>query len=781
MAHKCLDGLTDRVLKKALPESDDPHVLLGEVDDLIEIEDLRLRQKKIQGVVEHRWREHLKSYAHGADKAFMDMMSGGPRSAGLVPLERRIDSIIGQYHSQLVEHMTKYRPRYLGLAHSKQGQRNIILELFGTKTGDHDAAEFAKAFSSVAEDIRNRFNIAGGGIRKLTDWRVVTNHDPVKINKSNYDEWRATVLDNIDIQRTKQAMGIKGLKAEDAAARFENALEEMYENLRTDGLHKIDPGSKSPWATSKIGSRHQEHRILHFKNGDGWMAYQDKFGSPDYYNAMMGYIELMSREIGAMEMLGPSPDQTIRMLRESVMKDMGKRNAGQWAENTYNQIMGKTYGPNNSLADTFRALRNIETATKIGSAMLSAIADIGFAGLTARFNGVPIFKTYLRSLRSFNPTNLHDKKLAARFGLMADFAINRATAINRMSEVTGYGATAKWADATVRASGLNHWTLTAKNSFQLEFLSSMADMTNRGWDDMTPRMRAAFERYGIDAADWNKIKSSALYEQRGVKFVDPQSFNDNELTAKVVGMILEETSYAVPEPNAKVKSLMNLGTQTGTIHGEIIRSMGQFKSFGVSVMLSHLGRGLSQKGFAKLRYLGSMVAGTTMLGAIGHQAKEISKGRTPKSLDDPSFWASAFAEGGSGGFLVDFLFMDTERFGGSLAGTVFGPLYSDVDQIAIRFLLGSAQDVAALEKDVLDKITAGGAKAAGKFIPGNLWYTRLAIDRYIRDNLDQLADPNWRTRQRRIRKKMRREHNQTHWWKPGEGITEAQPEKILQF
>jgi hypothetical protein len=59
------------------------------------------------------------------------------------------------------------------------------------------------------------------------------------------------------------------------------------------------------------------------------------------------------------------------------------------------------------------------------------------------------------------------------------------------------------------------------------------------------------------------------------------------------------------------------------------------------------------------------------------------------------------------------------------------------------------------------------AKAFQKALP-NIWYTKLAMQRYLTDHVAELLDPNWQSKQRSIRKRMYRDKGQSWWWRPGD-------------
>lgn len=739
-------------------------------DAVLDGVEMSARQSKLRSLAWNRLKNYFDK-VEGVDKtkAFNDLISGGGiRQRGVVSLERRIEAVLSDAHSELYEMMERYRVRKFGFAHSKNAQRNMIREIWKKgSTGDKDAARFAEMWKSVTEKLRVRFNRAGGGVQRLFDWNLPQYHDAVRINRVSFDEWFNFTKDRIDRRRVAAYMvGDEGdiIGAELSDDQFKALMKGVYDNLRSEGIIHINAQGLNPHARRAVGNRHQQHRILSFKDADAWMEYADKFGASDYYNSMMGHLELMAREIGAMETLGPNPDLMMKQLRLMIQQTTGRRHHGELAENSYNILMGRMYSNYTMASDAFRGLRNTVTGLKIGSATISALSDLAFLGKTARFNNIPIVKTYMRFLKNLSTGSRSDRMLAARLGLLAEYAIDNAKSAHRLAEVTGVGASARFADAVVRLSGLNYWTNTAKQSFGLEFLSNLADLSKTSFDSLPRKLRRAFERYGITPEDWVAIQSSKKHIQGGAVFVNPQNFSDDELVAKVVGMVREETNFAVPEPNAKTRAILTGGIPSGTIAGEMIRAAGQFKSFAVSVLVSHFMRGLNMSGPSRLGYLASLLGGTTILGAIAIQSKQLVAGKTPIELS-PEFWMSAVLQGGGTGILGDFLFMDHTRFG-SLSEFFMGPMANDVESVA-RIFLGTGQQMMQGKEKIGEKFGSAAAKMVERATP-KLWYTRLATQRYFNDWVNQMLDPNWHSKQRSMRKRLKKERGQEFWWKPGQ-------------
>jgi hypothetical protein len=91
------------------------------------------------------------------------------------------------------------------------------------------------------------------------------------------------------------------------------------------------------------------------------------------------------------------------------------------AQAQYNVVSGKiNQGELTGVADFFQSTRNILTASTLGSAFLSALSDVGFSGITARYNNIPAAKVFARQAALLDPTKEVDRVAAVKMGLIAD-------------------------------------------------------------------------------------------------------------------------------------------------------------------------------------------------------------------------------------------------------------------------------------------------------------------------------------------------------------------------
>jgi len=752
----------------------DPQIMKIAMDDKRMGLQRRKRDIKLRAIAYARTAGYMNSFEDGQLKALMNILvrdrSG---KAGIVSLEQKMETVTGQAHAMMAEMLSRYKPKKLGFEKDPEALKLLVKEIFdGAKgvTKDPDSAAYAKMWMDVSEYLRKRFNSAGGNIGRLETWHLPQKHEAEKVGAVKFEEW----YDYIDGKLDKDAMrNTDGSKL--SPAQYKQKMREAYETISTDGISKIKIGENT--GLSKLSSRHQLSRLLHFKDADSWLEYQAKFGAPDIYSSLTDHIHMMSTEIAALETLGPNPDALIKQLTQKAVKDTNDRSAETKVMKVFDNLMGKTTVINNDVANMFATTRSVMVASKLGSAMLSALSDTVFTAVTANLNGMSGFKVGMRVLKQLNPANEQDRVFATQLGLIGEYAMDRALAAHRFTEVTGHAYATRMADVAMRASGLQAWTAAGKQAFGMEFLAMMAKHSSKSLDEMPKATADAFKRYGIDNKDWDMIRRSRKKDLRGVKFIDPTQFNDNALTAKVVGMIKSETKWAVPEPDAMVKGMLNQGTKTGTFGGEFLRSVTQFKSFPVAVMYDHWARILTDAHMNpkfKAKYVSHLLLTATAVGVFVLQAKEISKGRDPREFNS-SLVIDGVLQGGGLGLLGDMTLRDADRFGGSIADTLAGPLVGLVDKVLKATAGNTRTAVTEFFDENPDKAKEAAKSIGPDFIKilmdyaplQNLWYTRAATDKLIKDQVMLSLDDNYRDKQERLYD-MRLDEGQDDYWKTGE-------------
>lgn len=727
----------------------------------------------------------LRSYGKAtSDKRFRGGGTGGPinpkAAAALIDhdprahysnVEARRKRIVGDAHRQIDKILTDHSANLFGQVRNKAQLRDVIRELFDGSTGNRAAQELAEAWRKSAEQLRQRFNKAGGDIGFRSDWGLPQSHSWKKVREAGFDAWREVILPKLD--RGRMVDTRTGLAFTDEG--LEVALRQVWETIRTDGANTLTPGA--PGGRSLANAR-GDARFLVFKDADGWMDYAEQFGAGSPYDAMMGHIESMARDIAALEILGPNPEATLRWVKDTIRKDAaldaspdskGVEQAGKGADQLdwlWNEYSGAYLAPHSEkLARRFSGLRAFQVSTKLGGATLSAVSDVAFQAARRSFNGLGQASGIRDYLKLMRPGSIEDQKLAIRRGLIAEEYANRTAGQSRylMEELTGEFSR-RLASGVLRLSLLSRHTQAMRWVYGMESLATYTEVAGKSFDQLEGPLRGALERYGIDAVSWDKLRSAKMDVDRGVEWISPHNLADadREIGDKFMEMILSETDIAVPVADLKTRAVFNQGFKRGTWLGEITRSALLFKSFGVSVILRQAGEIMAMQPATAARYAGGLFIGTTLLGGVALQLKALAAGQDLRPMEDDDFWKAAMLQGGGFGIFGDFLFAAENRAGGGFAQTLAGPIVSDLQGFANVWNA----------KDPRTKIV----REAKGFIPGNnLFYTRAAFDRMVADQIEEAINPNLRAGRRRIFRRDR-ELGVGRWWVPGETLPSRAPD-----
>lgn len=674
---------------------------------------------------------------------------------GTTTLEFEQDAVLFSAHRKLIDMMEEYRP-FLGVrAITDSDPRNVVRALYGEEVDDAMAKKFADIWNEVNVDLVQRFNRAGGNIHMRGDWRLPQVHSVVKVAAVSQDEWVNDIAPMLDFE----AMGIDIY----SSGEQKEILESVYETISTGGLNK----SLSE-RNMKLAVRRNRERFLQFKDAQSWLDYQAKYGNENVYSSLMDHVTGISKDIGTMEKFGSDPEATFKQLQEHALKGAkDKTKAARRltrAQKVWDNTVGHIAALDTQFAHGAAAVRNVMAGSKLGLAIFSAFSDIALLRITAAFNGMPITRPILRHLR--NIANGKDSdRLASRLVLGLEHAIDATHTANRYSDVVGHGASSKFADFVIRSTGLNHWTVSAKQAFGIEFIGFITDRI------MTGKPPKAFKMYGIEPEDVAALKKQPTFVDNGTTYLDVANFTDPELQKKIVGMTIAEQRMAVPEPDIGVRAMLNQGTRAGTIMGEVARMGTQFKSFPTAMITGHLARMWHQTGGAKgrLKYGASLIVSTTIMGTFAVLAKEFAgKGEAPtKESITPSLLFKGFVQGGSGAFVVDILASqaDSSFFKSGIVDTIAGPTAGTLDRVLFEITFGEMKKAVKGDKEPHEAAVATLAKQLETFVP-NMPFIKLLIQREVLAGMHKMGDPKWARKQRQYQRKRLKETGNEYWYPP---------------
>ncbi len=741
----------------------------------------------------------------------------------------RNKAIMGQAHGMIAGILERHgRGRLTGQVRNKADLDDLVREAFGEASDNDSAAALSGAFGEASEWLRRRFNAAGGSIGKMDRWGLPTKHDSLAVRTAAKDDpifqqlevelraarqrgdraaadrigeaqialssrrWRDQVIPRLD--RSRMIDDETGEAFTDAA--LDQVLDRVYRTIHSEGWATRATGGMGK---SSLAAQRAEHRFLHFKSADDWLWYNDRFGGGGgAFEAMVGHLEGMARDIAHLEILGPNPAATVKWLKDEVDRahhvSPGLKRFGKKADsflNSIDQLYATTSGALSSPVDSdiarrFASVRSLLVSAQLGSATISAITDMGWGMMTRLYNGMPVTGQLRDFARQFGAG---ERRASIRAGLIAEDASRLLHASNRFVENEAAGATASWlAERVMNLSLLSQWTQASKWSFGMGFMGHLADMADRPLDQVPKGFQQQLRRYGFSEADWDGIRSTALHEPDGRALLRPQDVADRRLGERLLEMILTETDAAVPSPTARGRAMLSFGQRPGSMGGEAIRSIGQYKSFGVSLLLIHGGRMMAHEGFGgRAAYAAQAMMFGTMLGGLALWLRDVRNGQDPRPADTPGFWGQAVLQGVGFGPFGDYINAVTSERTNSLeqalAGATTGGL-SDLGKLlggnaaqAIGWMTGPELNRDGAPKTLNEQTGAGREVVdfAKRYAPGtNLWYLRTAVERNFFDqmqkNLDANYEDSWEARERG-----RVDRGSPSWWEAGEPLPGRAP------
>lgn len=705
------------------------------------------------------------------------------RGAGVATLAGQFEAVRRGFRRDMTQALVAFKANLIGNRRNKETLNNMVREVFGESTGDEAARAMAQAWAKVSERARTRFNAAGGHIGKRADWGLPQMHSTHAVRKAGYEKWRAAILPRLDLEAMGRDFN-NGLAFTDET--LEVLLKDAFEAIRTDGYSRRSPAARHG---SAMYNRRADHRFFKFKTADDWMSYSDEFGSGrDAFRTMLGHLDNMAMDIAMMEELGPNPLNQFTFLKDAAQSLAAKSDNPDALERTrgklrqgdhmFDLFTGKAAVPDNAaFAKGASALRQYLTSAHLGSAVISSVTDFNTQRMAAGFVGMGKLG-FLRQMKRLIASKDFAKE-ASEAGLIFENAVDQGNAVARYElEDLHIETASRLADFTIRSSGLGYLTEIQRQSFGMEFMSTVArKWRGQAFDQLEPKTRRAMEGYGIRAREWEIISRAPVHQTRnGMQIVRAQEIEElgfQDVADRYMEMITSLTEFAVPSTDLYGRAYVLGRTTPGSASGEFLRSVMQFKAFPVTMMTTQVSRVLAEvyqgRKMDAAKYAAGVMIGNTLLGAMAIQMKDASKGRDPRDMTSTEFWMAALAQGGGAGIFGDFLFADVNRFGGSLGETLAGPTVGFVDD-ALRYTVGNAQQAIKGEETKFGRETVDMLR---RYTPGgSLWYVRLAYEREVLDRLQEVVDPkaaeSFRAKVRGAKK-----FDTSFFATPGRGLSEA--------
>lgn len=670
--------------------------------------------------------------------------------------------------------------KYLKNASVKQ-QRNIAIEIYelrkgGTpgKTGDLVAKEIAKNIKEVQQYMLYRIREAGGDIGEIDDYIFQQSHnaDTILGLHNDYDTavgmWAERILPLLDRERTFGP----GASDEQIADTLRNVADRI--TGRSDSpLSDMPDNAIAILSDRDLAKNPFKSRFLHFKDGDAFQLYNQKFGQKDMFTAIAASTRSAGRVVGLYEILGPDPEGMFKkILKKNNLDSKTGRSHRTGYKGMFHNIFNAspvdvfkevsgitTRGSQSTIGQFGAGFRGWQSMSKLGGAAIASANDLSTAGVLVSNrlgkNMLEVHSELLTEFASMVPPG-NRKEWAKKMGLVFDdFLLLENARFGSIDSLGQPGWSTKMQHKFFQMNGLSFQTQTARLTVGRFMNREIAEVAGKPFNELTEQLRATFRSYGISEEQFGKLKNFIPDEVNGFRFIDEEMIReaDLDLYKKWQVMMYDVMHAASPEPDAKTRAFFLRGHQADDVVGQVLRMIYQFK--GVPTYLAHTVVPMSvaaKKPSAKMidfikdptmvGTLAKSIAAYTAVGYMTLSLKDMVNDREPRSLRDPKTWADAMVYSGAAGLYGDFLLGEMHRYGGGagVLKSLAGPGVSE------------AVDAAAMMKKVFDDAPDNprGPRIVGNLSVGetlrfaqrntpfaNLFYTRMAVDNLVMRELHE--------------------------------------------
>jgi hypothetical protein len=674
------------------------------------------------------------------------------------------------------------------------------------------AQKIADAIKPLQDNARDRLNNAGAQIGDAMDYVAHQEHDPRKMRRAAgpgqtpdaaFGAWWQAEQPRWSEKTFDGLVPREGESDADARTRFARSVFDALvsgvhmtasgaKGLETDGAGFVAPAFEG---SRNIAKKLGQPRVIRYKDAQSWLDHQQQFGSATSLTAgVMRTLDQSARQVALMEKLGTNPtanlNQVLRKVEETYRSDLDGLKSFQGKIAGIKNVMGRLDGslniPENEMAAKIGAnIRTFETMGSLGGVGVTHFASI-WPTVTSELvhHGV----SRLQTLGNMVQALVRGKGTAERQDILADLGayaggLSRDMFARWQPEDSVPGRISSIANTFMKYTGIHYIFDNTQAGVREMLAHQLGRSTGKEFGALDPHLSQMLGKYNIVSDEWNLLRgvpdlpvsegrayltpsdarridpaqTEALLRSRGMigEKSDPASVQQavsqfgQTLSDRLLSYYGDAADHAVVTPGVKERALLLGSTRPGSIGGELLRFVTQFKMWPLAAMSQVIGREIYMSLSAKeaVWNLGALAALSSAFGYLRMSVNDAALGHPVRNPLDPKTMLAGLAQGGGIGILGDFLFGETSRMGGGLVSTAMGPVASDADQliqIFNRFRADLTDPTIHHKNGKFADLWPDLAHFGVRHVPfSNLVYLKGALDYLAWYHLYEAASPGW--------------------------------------
>ena len=529
-----------------------------------------------------------------------------------------------------------------------------------------------------------------------------------------FERWKGIIKPLLDMKRTFRERFEENPKSKED---FNTQKQEIDKMLRFayDVLIKGAPADED--ALMQFGDRDlaeaiSQHRFFHFKDGKSWIAYNKEYGSGSFHQAIYDTLIRNANNIAILDRMGTKPDMWFDTVKKRLIDSSDDSKIKERMKKTdkyYLTVLDRDKIPVSHIgAKIGMAIRSMGSLTKLGTVVITAINDLAQQVSVLRMNGVGVYDRWSNTLKQFFSrfSDPMRKEIADATGALADLQLGHMRNIFASPD-SPTGFFGKALGMYFKLNLQIPWDIALREGTASMLARNLAYHRDVEFDNLPANLRNLQRRYNLHREHWDLIRSNreAMKASGNKMYVTPDmvhEFTDesiakflnkdkvtesektrvkNEIEEKLRMYFIDQTDMAQLEPRASERAMLLRGTQPGTVQGEMLRFVSQFKFYPLAVARRSLGSMLlkdSSDGFMRslfngnLSYkgIGEYFTASLLFGYMSHAIHQmISYGTLPNPTAFSTYKNSILEGAGLFGDLIGGQYMEH----GGLVSSALGP------------------------------------------------------------------------------------------------------------
>jgi hypothetical protein len=685
-------------------------------------------------------------------------------------------------------------------------------------TKNKDAQKLAAIFAKHVEYSREKLNSLGASIGKLDGWAGAQVHDNLKMMAAGRDAWTRAILPRLDLERTFPDASSAAEMDHILGEMYKTLVTGVDPKAISPSGGRVNPPNlaKSLGKSRILHFKTVDDALAYQKDFGFGMTIPSLFAHQLRASKLAGQMDIFGPN--PENMIRQTLDRMQRQIRDNPA--IGDKQKREWADNlefdkftgAYNEMSGLTSSPvHHKAAQIMANIRAHQQWVKLGGAVITAMpTDTLTAGAASMFRGGGFWAGLGKQIAGLMEGRAkgEGKEIAFLLGEGYDGLIGHmllGAQADALDAPAGWAA--KASEKFFKWNGLTGWTERSREVGARLVSAEMGLRTKTAWANLPPKYRHVLDLNGLTEGKWQAIQQGSFRAINGSDYVTPdamralpdaavthlvtdkiaqsqrdlqakidsgkvtvadhaahdervaQLHNDarEELEMDLARFVADETNYGTLETDAQSRRIVLRGTRPGTVAGEVLRLIGQFKGFPVAFASRILGRALyggegATRGArlaGNLPHIGALLAGLTVAGYASVVAKSLLRGQTPpvptNAGQAANIFGQSFVQGGAAGIYGDFLFGTASGYGNTALETAAGPVAGNISSALNLYYAfkGKLSDEMAGKTGGHGPLGQALNLAINNFPGANLWYARAAADMLFLNSLREAASPGY--------------------------------------